>query len=68
MPWVDIDYARAVVRQMYSGDRWRSRVRHMPDDQILAIKRIMLKNLKPVNRANLYLPLTRVSRRHSLIF
>lgn len=37
MPWVDIDYARSVVRQMYSGDRWRSRVRHMSDDQIFAI-------------------------------
>lgn len=37
MPWVDIDYARSVVKQMYPSDKWRSRVRDMSDDQVLAI-------------------------------
>lgn len=37
MPWVDIDYARSVVRQMYPNDRWCHRVRCMSDEQILAI-------------------------------
>lgn len=37
MAWVDIDYARSVVKQMYPGDKWRSRVRGMSDIQVLAI-------------------------------
>ena len=37
MPWVDINYARSVVKQMYPADAWRRRVRNMPDDQVLAI-------------------------------
>lgn len=37
MPWVDIDYARSVVNQMYPGDKWHSRVRIMSDAQVLAI-------------------------------
>lgn len=37
MAWVDIDYARSVVKQMYPSDTWRRRVRNMPDDQVLAI-------------------------------
>ena len=37
MAWVNIDYARSFVKQMYPSDKWRRRVRNMPDDQILAI-------------------------------
>lgn len=37
MAWVDIDYARSVVKQMYPSDKWRSRVRGMSDKQVLAI-------------------------------
>ena len=37
MPWVDIDYARSVVKQMYASDNWRIRVRSMSDEQVLAI-------------------------------
>ena len=37
MAWVDIDYARSFVKQMYPSDKWRRRVRNMPDDQVLAI-------------------------------
>ena len=37
MSWVDIDYARSVVKQMYPNDKWRRRVRRMSDDQVLAI-------------------------------
>lgn len=37
MAWVDIDYARSVVKQMYPHDKWRRRVKAMPDEQILAI-------------------------------
>lgn len=37
MAWVDIDYARSVVKQMYPHEKWRSRVRNMSDQQILAI-------------------------------
>ena len=37
MAWVDIDYARSVVKQMYPSDTWRRRVRGMSDDQVLAI-------------------------------
>lgn len=37
MAWVDIDYARSIVKQMYASDTWRSRVRGMSDDQVLAI-------------------------------
>lgn len=37
MPWLDIEYARSVVKQMYPSDGWRRRVNKMPDTQILAI-------------------------------
>lgn len=37
MAWVDIDYARSVVKQMYPNGTWRSRVRGMSDGQVLAI-------------------------------
>lgn len=37
MSWVDVDYARSVVKQMYPSDKWRRRVKAMPDEQILAI-------------------------------
>lgn len=37
MSWVDADYARSVVKQMYPYDKWRRRVRNMSDEQILAI-------------------------------
>ena len=37
MPWVDVDYARSVVKQMYPADTWRRRVRGMSDEQVLAI-------------------------------
>lgn len=37
MSWVDVDYARSVVKQMYPYDKWRRRVRNMSDEQVLAI-------------------------------
>lgn len=37
MAWVDANYARSVVKQIYPNDTWRRRVRGMSDEQVLAI-------------------------------
>lgn len=37
MAWVDANYARSVVKQMYPNDTWRRRVRGMSDEQVIAI-------------------------------
>lgn len=35
--YVDLDDARMVVKNMYKSDKWREKVRRMPDRQVLAI-------------------------------
>jgi len=40
------DQMREKVSEAYSGDKWKQKVRRMPDDQIIAIYYRLLKSGK----------------------